>query len=92
MSRFLFRLSRKAYCKLFSTRSRATRMQFFDRPRKPLASFKILSLCMVSLSMDVATARGGEAQHWYVCRGEYAGTQPDVVRSWRAGEILIPRE
>ncbi len=33
---FAFR-SRKAYCSDFSTRSRATRMQFLARPRKPLA-------------------------------------------------------
>ena len=32
--------SRNAYCRLFSTRSRATRMQFLARPRKPLASLR----------------------------------------------------
>lgn len=44
ISLFLFRLSLYAYCKPFSTLSLAILMQFFARPLKPLASFRILSL------------------------------------------------
>ena len=43
MSRFFCRRSRKAYCRAFSTRGVAILMQFFARPRKPLASCRILS-------------------------------------------------
>lgn len=46
MSRFLVRRSLYAYCSAFSTRSRAARMQFLLRPRKPLASCKIFWLFM----------------------------------------------
>ena len=47
ISRFLARRSRKAYCRLFSTRSRAMRMQFLARPLNPLASLRILALFII---------------------------------------------
>lgn len=50
MSLFFCRRSRYAYCRAFSTRSLAMRKQLLFRPRKPLASLKILSLCILSLS------------------------------------------
>jgi hypothetical protein len=47
ISRFLFRLSRYAYCSAFSTLGRAALMQFLLRPLNPLARRKILSLFML---------------------------------------------
>ena len=45
-SRFFARRSRVAYCRAFSTRSRAMRMQLPARPRKPEASLRTAFLCI----------------------------------------------
>ena len=50
ISLFFCRRSRYAYCRAFSTRSFAMRKQLPFLPRKPLASLKILSFCILSLS------------------------------------------
>lgn len=49
MSRFFCRRSRYAYCKAFSTLSLAIRKQLLLLPRKPFASLKTLSLCILFL-------------------------------------------
>ena len=49
MSRFSVRRSRYTYCRLFSTRSRAMEMQFFARPRKPLAHCRIFLAPVMAL-------------------------------------------
>jgi hypothetical protein len=45
-SRFFALRSRVAYCRAFSTRSRAMRMQLPARPRKPEASLRTAFLCI----------------------------------------------
>lgn len=52
-SRFFVRRSRYWYCHALCTRSRAVFMQFFARPRNPLAAAKILSRTAIVRSHDV---------------------------------------
>ena len=59
MSRFLVFRSLKAYCRLFSTRSRAMRMQFLARPLNPFASLRTLSLFILP-----PLPAGSEGQVW----------------------------
>lgn len=74
---FAFR-SRKAYCSDFSTRSRATRMQFLARPRKPLA-------CNSAVELMSAAAKGaGWRQAALSCRRRQWALDPKAAARWRA--------
>ena len=55
-SRFLFRRSRYWYCQDFSTRFLAIVMQFFARPRMPLAAANIFSRTVISSNAASASS------------------------------------
>lgn len=56
-SRFFVRRSRYWYCHALCTRSRAVFMQFFARPRNPLAAAKILSRTAIVVGPSSRPAR-----------------------------------